>query len=347
MIGRTPIKASHVFAVSVLAAALVALGFTTYPSAARAEVLASQPVPHVVSFTSNGSTTENVTSAQTVGTFLRERGIVVGPNDYVAPDLDTPLSDKLGVAYRAAVGVDIVIGHLRQHFTSSAPTVAALLAEQHVTLSPNDRVLPSLDRALSANQVVRILYVANWTRALHQPIAAPTIHRIVFSIPYGQTKVLSMGRSGLRETTVRFTQVDGGNIQKRVVASLVTRKPQPRIVAQGVDEFDAFMHDRTGALDKTAYVAQSQMVMIATAYTAQCYGCSGITATGQPAGHGIVAVDPRVIRLGTKLYIPGYGVAVAGDTGGAIRGNRIDLGFNSLSDALRFGRRPVTVYRLK
>jgi 3D (Asp-Asp-Asp) domain-containing protein len=60
-----------------------------------------------------------------------------------------------------------------------------------------------------------------------------------------------------------------------------------------------------------------------------------------------VAVDPRVIPMGTRLFIPGYGVAIAGDTGGAIRGNRIDLGFNSLSDALRFGRRAVTVYRLK
>jgi 3D (Asp-Asp-Asp) domain-containing protein len=58
-------------------------------------------------------------------------------------------------------------------------------------------------------------------------------------------------------------------------------------------------------------------------------------------------VDPRVIPLGTRLFIPGYGLAVAGDTGGAIHGNRIDLGFNSLRDALLFGRRPVTVYRLK
>ncbi|MBV8655919.1 MAG: 3D domain-containing protein, partial [Candidatus Eremiobacteraeota bacterium] len=68
---------------------------------------------------------------------------------------------------------------------------------------------------------------------------------------------------------------------------------------------------------------------------------------GRPAGHGIVAVDPSVIPLGTRLFIPGYGLAIAGDTGGAIRGFRIDLGFNSERDALLFGRREVTVYRLK
>ncbi len=86
--------------------------------------------------------------------------------------------------------------------------------------------------------------------------------------------------------------------------------------------------------------------MVATAYTADCYGCSGRTALGYRAGHGVVAVDPRIIPLGTRLYIPGYGMAVAGDTGGAIIGRRIDLGFNSIGDALQFGRRPVRVFRL-
>jgi len=88
------------------------------------------------------------------------------------------------------------------------------------------------------------------------------------------------------------------------------------------------------------------MSMVATAYTASCYGCSGTTATGQHAGHGIVAVDPQVIPLGSHLYIPGYGHAIAGDTGGAIHGNRVDLGFNSNADAMQFGRRSIIVYVL-
>ena len=84
--------------------------------------------------------------------------------------------------------------------------------------------------------------------------------------------------------------------------------------------------------------------MIATAYTANCYGCSGWTKSGRHAGHGIVAVDPAVIPLGSHLYIPGYGKAIAGDTGGAIQGRRVDLGFNTDAAALRFGRRNVLVY---
>ena len=80
--------------------------------------------------------------------------------------------------------------------------------------------------------------------------------------------------------------------------------------------------------DGTVKLANAAISMVATAYTADCSGCSGVTKSGQRAGHGIVAVDPRVIPLGSQLYIPGYGHAVAGDTGGAIHGNRIDLGFN-------------------
>jgi 3D (Asp-Asp-Asp) domain-containing protein len=89
--------------------------------------------------------------------------------------------------------------------------------------------------------------------------------------------------------------------------------------------------------------------MIATAYTAGCRGCSasGRTALGYHAGYGIVSVDPSVIRLGSRLYIPGYGEAIAGDTGGNIKGNRIDLGFNSYRDAIQFGRREITVYLLQ
>ena len=87
--------------------------------------------------------------------------------------------------------------------------------------------------------------------------------------------------------------------------------------------------------------------MNSTAYTAFCSGCSGITATGiNLRAHPdvkVVAVDPDVIPLGTKLYVEGYGYAVAGDTGGAINGNRIDIFMADRSDALNWGRRTVKV----
>lgn len=73
----------------------------------------------------------------------------------------------------------------------------------------------------------------------------------------------------------------------------------------------------------------------------------GITATGLAAGHGIVAVDPEVVPLGAVLFIPGYGLAIAGDVGTAIKGDKIDLCFDSYLEAIMFGRRPVEVYILE
>ena len=86
--------------------------------------------------------------------------------------------------------------------------------------------------------------------------------------------------------------------------------------------------------------------MEATAYLPSDGGGSGITATGMMARHGVVAVDPDVIPLGTRVYIPGYGLAIAADTGGAINGDRIDLCMEDYGDAIRFGRRDVEVYLL-
>ncbi|MDY0394840.1 3D domain-containing protein [Virgibacillus halophilus] len=87
--------------------------------------------------------------------------------------------------------------------------------------------------------------------------------------------------------------------------------------------------------------------MSASAYTANCGGCSGFTATGinlkSNPNAKVVAVDPSVIPLGTKVWVEGYGVAVAGDTGGSIQGNRIDLHVASSSQAHAFGTRTVTV----
>ncbi|MFQ3543090.1 LysM peptidoglycan-binding domain-containing protein [Halobacillus rhizosphaerae] len=85
----------------------------------------------------------------------------------------------------------------------------------------------------------------------------------------------------------------------------------------------------------------------ATAYTASCAGCSGVTATGIDLNAHpnlkVIAVDPNVIPLGSKVYVEGYGVAIAGDTGGAINGSRIDVYMADRQDALAFGRKDVKV----
>lgn len=88
-----------------------------------------------------------------------------------------------------------------------------------------------------------------------------------------------------------------------------------------------------------------------TAYTANCAGCSGVTSTGvnlaQNPDQKVIAVDPNIIPLGTKVYVEGYGYATAADTGGAIQGNKIDVFIPSRQEALNWGRKQVTVQILK
>ena len=91
--------------------------------------------------------------------------------------------------------------------------------------------------------------------------------------------------------------------------------------------------------------AKAKFFMHASAYSAQDPGLGSRTATGALVAKGVVAVDPRIIPLGSVLYIPGYGKALAADTGGSIKGNVIDIAFDTRSEALQFGRRDnVVVY---
>jgi len=85
------------------------------------------------------------------------------------------------------------------------------------------------------------------------------------------------------------------------------------------------------------------LTMVATGYSPQEPGLNDHTATGMKAQHGVVAVDPSVIPLGTRLYVEGYGNAIAADTGSAIKGNKIDLCFDTLSECNKYGRRTVKV----
>ncbi len=188
--------------------------------------------------------------------------------------------------------------------------------------------------------------ILTWEGVAHQPVAPQTVSRLTPGLPAGRVKVIAAGRPGVREVLTRYSQRGGGAVHAKVIWSQIVRPARPRIVAEGIGSTSLGAFEERGVM-QMALVAREAIEMIATAYTADCAGCGGTTATGRRAGHGIVAVDPRVIPLGTRLYIPGYGVAIAGDTGGAIVGDRIDLGFDSLREALLFGRRSITVYRLK
>ena len=92
---------------------------------------------------------------------------------------------------------------------------------------------------------------------------------------------------------------------------------------------------------------EKEFIVEATAYTASCEGCSGITSTGinllENPDAKVISVDPTVIPLGSKVYVEGYGEAIAGDTGGGIKGNKIDVFIPSKEEAVKFGVKQLTV----
>jgi 3D (Asp-Asp-Asp) domain-containing protein len=188
-----------------------------------------------------------------------------------------------------------------------------------------------------------------WGRVEHKTIPAPTIHRFVVGRDAGTSKTIRAGHPGVVELQVLYAQRGGGPVHRTIVSQHVVTKAQPRIVIDGIGRGPLALFASHGVMRMTtiARTAIAAMQMIATGYTANCGGCGGMTAIGRRAGYGIVAVDPHLIPLGTHLFIPGYGMAIAGDTGGDIVGHRIDLGFDSTREALLFGRRDITVYRLK
>ena len=170
---------------------------------------------------------------------------------------------------------------------------------------------------------------------------------IPFKVTYETSRTVSAGRMVhaqpgkpgeiIKTYTVNFK--DGKPVSKTLVS---TKKVDPvdELVLMGKEGFVTSRHQ---------FTRSRVMIMNASAYDPSPQtipGTRGRCANGMKAGFGVVAVDPRVIPLGSTLYIEGYGLAMAADTGGAIKGNRIDLCYNARSTALRFGRRQVRVHVL-
>lgn len=147
----------------------------------------------------------------------------------------------------------------------------------------------------------------------------------------------------LADTGFYFGPIDGvfGNATLEAVKEFQNSNG---LVADGTVGSETFVYLRRASTEPGRY--SRELIMMASAYSAYDPGNSSYTARGNFLRKGLVAVDPNVVPLGTRLYIPGYGYAVADDVGGNIKGNRIDLAFDSHSDALQFGVQRVTVYIL-
>ncbi len=179
-----------------------------------------------------------------------------------------------------------------------------------------------------------------------EPIPPPAIFEVDRRLQPRQRVLVQQGEAGLKRSRWRIVERGGRIVERQLLESEVIRPPQPHIYHVGIYRHIA---SRGQVARGGSFRATRVLEMEATAYTAHRSGGgtgTGRTASGLPAGYGLVAVDPRVIPFGTVLYIEGYGMAIAADKGRAIRGRRIDLFFHSRQAALQFGRRRVRVHVL-
>jgi uncharacterized protein YabE (DUF348 family) len=277
------------------------------------------------------------TSAFTVGQALNETGICLTQNDILDPSAETEITQPLTVTLTPARNFTIFADGATVIVRSAAPTVDRILAEAGIPLTGLDTSSPSdAEREAPPDGQIRVVRVTETTEVALEPI--PFTEQVVESpdMPLGQKETIQPGVNGLAMIRSRIRYEDGKEVSRKTESKTVLREPQVRIVKSG----EKIALAPAGGSIPSDYWLETQMY--ATVYS-PCQsgtgGCSYSTASGARAGYGIVAVDYSIYSYlaGMKVYIPGYGVATIGDTGGGpviesalgvSRTKWIDLGFN-------------------
>ena len=183
---------------------------------------------------------------------------------------------------------------------------------------------PSPTEALPVNQPV--ITQSSFTEKLQEETEVIT-KKIVYQddpeTEAGEEKVLEEGEDGKKIKIIKITYYKDGDEYNREIISAETTPPKDKKILRGTK-----IVWKTLATGDGEIKYWKKMRVYATHYDQHCPGCNEWTAIGMRAGKGVIAVDPKVIPMRSRVYIPGYGQAVAGDTGGAIKGNIIDLGFD-------------------
>lgn len=219
-------------------------------------------------------------------------------------------------------------------------TVSDLLRVHNIRLGPGDIVTPPLDSDATMPGIVRIIRVDE--KLVHET------HELPFKI-LSETITddnlrpvrLQQGLEVTQFMDVKIIFHDGVEKYRIIQRERSVKKSMHRLV----------LTDDSGIIERIYDLSRTQkMKMIATAYypgDPLAWKDGTITFLGQKMQRGIVAVDPRVIPLRTRVYVPGYGYGYAGDTGSAIKFNRIDLGVNNREEEKPWMHRRVTVYILE
>lgn len=276
------------------------------------------------------------TSAWTVGEVLNENGISIGVQDDVQPPLPSPVTNALTIIFTPARDLTITSGDESIHIRSAARTVGEALAEAGIPLMGLDKSLPAENEPLPADGQVKVVRVTESVSVELKSIPFATEETESADLAFGEQKILQSGTSGVEMVRTRIRYEDGVEVNRTEEEKTILKEPVTQVVAKG----SKIVLSQVGGEAPYQYWYATQMY--ATWYSpcnSGTGGCSYSTASGARAGFGIVAVDYSIYAYlgGMKVYIPGYGLATIGDTGGGpviesafgvARTQWIDLGYD-------------------
>ena len=237
-------------------------------------------------------------------------------------------------------------------------TVAEILRQLGISTRGNLRISEDLEAETYDGMVIDVITLECETEDVIRTLPYNTIYCSDATLEPGEERILTQGRDGKIQATVRTTYENGVKAEETTLNESILEAPVNAVVARGVDRSANLAQGGSRDSGGTLTTASGEVISYrkrlsveATAYS--CEGYQGVTALGTTARYGAIAVDPSVIPYGTQMYIVSddgvyiYGYAVAEDCGGAIRGNMIDLYFDTVEECFEFGRRACTVYILE
>lgn len=263
-----------------------------------------------------------VSSAGTLGGALWKAGLSLYTKDSLEPDVETPLTRPLRVSLNQSKELYIHFLEGSLHIRTTASTVGEALSSAGIALQGSDFSLPPENAPLPADGNIRVVRVKERVTIGTQPVPFDTQFQPQSDLELDSQKVVQPGTNGIKASRVRIRYEDGEEVSRELENEYLAQQPKPRIIGYG-----------TKIVPHTASTPGGQirfwrvLSVYAVSYKPASAG-GNITASGLPLRKGVVAVDTSYIPLGTRLYIPGYGEAVAADTGGGVKGRIIDLGYS-------------------
>lgn len=255
------------------------------------------------------------TSAMTVADVLNESGYVITSNDKATPPLDSLLVDSMTINFFPARDLSVTVNGQVIQIRSSASTVGETLAEAGIPLVGTDISYPSENEALPSDGQIRVVRVNESVEVTLESIPFSIEEIISEDVPFGQDEILEAGINGVAMIRTRIRYEDGVEVSRVEESKTILQEPKTQVVATG----NKIVLSPVGGEAPYQYWYATEMY---ASWYSPCNsgtgGCSYGTASGAPAGFGVVAVDYSIYSYlaGMRVYIPGYGVATIGDTGG-------------------------------